>query len=114
MWDRYCDEEYFDWDCGLEFVAPEDDTIDNIDLTSESAEEASFIATYRHGQILNCVNVKRKSSRHLQRMKKLGATKMIPGSNFTIAHYFVLLFEHRVKYNSGDNEIHNMVIHFSI
>jgi hypothetical protein len=34
------DEEYFD-DCGLEFVAPEeDDTIDNIDLTSESAEEA--------------------------------------------------------------------------
>jgi hypothetical protein len=113
MWDGDVDDEYFD-DCGLEFVAPKDDSIDNIDLTSESAEEALFIATYRHGTILNCVDVKRKKTSHLQRMKKLGATKMFSGSNFTIAHYFVLLFEHRVKYNSGDNEIHNMVLYFAI
>jgi hypothetical protein len=107
-WDGDGDEEYFD-DCGLEFVGPGDDSIDNIDLTSESAEEALFIATYKHGKTLNCVNVNRKSSRHMKRMKKLGATQMFPESNFTIAHYFILLFEHRVRYNSGDNEIHNMV-----
>jgi hypothetical protein len=108
-WDADADQqEYFD-DCGLEFVGPADDIIDNIDLTSESAEEALFIATYKYGKTLNCVNVERKSSLHMKRMKKLGATPMFSGSNFTIAHYFILLFEHRVKYNSGDNEIHNMV-----
>jgi hypothetical protein len=100
-------DQYFD-DCGLDFVSPEN-AIDNIDLTSESAEEALFIATYKYGKTLNCVNVERKSSRHMKRMKKLGATPMFSGSNFTIAHYFILLFEHRVRYNSGDNEIHNMV-----
>jgi hypothetical protein len=103
-WDGDGDQGYFD-DCGLEFVPPGDDSIDNIDLTSESAEEALFIATYKHGQTLNCVNVNRKSSLHMKRMKKLGATQMFLESNFTIAHYFILLFEHRVRYNSGDNEI---------
>jgi hypothetical protein len=76
--------EYFD-DCGLEFVPPGDDSIDNIDLTSESAEEVLFIATYKHGQTLNCVNVNRKSSRHMKRMKKLGATPMIPDAPLYIA-----------------------------
>jgi hypothetical protein len=35
--------EYLD-DCGLEFVPPGDDSIDNIDLTSESSEKVLIIA----------------------------------------------------------------------
>jgi hypothetical protein len=41
--------EYFD-DCGLEFVPPGDDSIDNTDLTRN--EEVLFIATYKHGVLM--------------------------------------------------------------
>jgi hypothetical protein len=47
--------------------------------------ELLVLYSYKHGQTLNCVNVNRKSSRHMKRMKKLGATPMIPDTLLDIA-----------------------------